>query len=274
MKIMSYIASLGILIIFAQNVIAVETNTTPIQYDSFTEIAGKNIADSQAENWSNDARLIRITIPNSTLVNNQGKIEYYTSEYSYLYRSNDRYLDVLINFTEYEKGSARTKEFSREDAKKYGLSDKKPLSDTWKVVSWNAFKIASNSYNMSYDRGDIISRMYFEAAEIDNTIVPVWNVSIRDGITGLDTSYTINANTADIVYLNSINEPIKIDEITPSGTNPPSVTSTSPIEENSSVISSLMNFFFSFFGILASLATILSAYIAYLAYRDIKHKQK
>ena len=159
-KILLSIITLCICGICIQSATAIEYNTTTNEYKYFAEIAGRDIATHQAKNWSDDAQLIRITVPNSTLVEREGKLDFYSTEFSYIYRSSDKYFDVLINLDEYEKGSSRTEEISRKDAEKLGFNKKTPLSD-WKVTNQNAFNIALNSYNTlnSYKRCLLIEEM-------------------------------------------------------------------------------------------------------------------
>jgi hypothetical protein len=181
--------------------LAVETDSTPSgeTYTYFTGLAGKDIADSEAKNWSYDAKLIRICIPKALIVKNSyGNLEYYTTEYSYIYESDNNYFKVLINVEEYENCTARTTEINKEVAEKLEIDNKKPLDD-WKVISWNAFKIASNAYNMSLERGDTLGQLYFETTDIKGVTTPVWYISIKNGTTGINTDYMINANTGDII---------------------------------------------------------------------------
>lgn len=190
-------------------VLAVETDSTPSgeTYTSFTGLAGKDIADREVKNWSYDAKLIRICIPKSQIVEySPGNLEYYTTEYSYIYRSDNNYFKVLINIEEYENGTARTIEINKEDAEKLEIDNKKPLDD-WKVVGWNAFKIVSKAYNMSLERGDSLGQLYFETTDIKGVTTPVWYISIKNGTTGINTDYVINANTGEILDGNSVPPP-------------------------------------------------------------------
>ena len=216
MKILLVVTTLFIFFICVQNATASEMNTTTTEYKYFTEIAGRNIAEDQAKNWSNDAELIRITVPNSTIVENGATIDYCATEFCYIYKSGNKYFDVLINSEEYEKGTSRTEEMSRVKAEQLGFNGKIPLVD-WNVTSQSAFKIVLNSYNnMSLDSGDVIGRIYLETAEINGANIPVWYISIKDGITGLDTNYTINADSGDILIPTSTNKTTKV--VLPSGT--------------------------------------------------------
>lgn len=187
-------------------VLAVETDSISSgeTYTSFTGLAGKYIADREAKNWSYDAKLIRICIPKSQMVEySPDNLEYYTTEYSYIYESDNNYFNVLINIEEYENGTARTIEISKEDAEKLEINNKKPLDD-WKVISWNAFKIASNAHNMSLERGDTLGQLYFETTDIKGVTTPVWYISIKNGTTGINTDYMINANTGEIIATDGV----------------------------------------------------------------------
>ena len=59
---------------------------------------------------------------------------------------------------------------------------------------------------MSLNRGDVIDCIYLETAEINETTIPVWNIYIKSGMTGMSTNYSINAETGDILYPKSNNE--------------------------------------------------------------------
>ena len=78
------------------------------------------------------------------------------------------------------------------------MDNKKQLDD-WNVVSWNAFKIASNAYHMSLERGDTLGQLYFETTDIKGVTTPVWYISIKNETTGINTDYMINANTGNII---------------------------------------------------------------------------
>ena len=69
---------------FVHTVTAVEENTSTYTYMWFSDI-GKNIADSQAKNWNSSAELIRVIPTNYTDTYNENKIDYYTTEFCYIY---------------------------------------------------------------------------------------------------------------------------------------------------------------------------------------------
>ena len=43
-----------------------------------------------------------------------------------------------------------------------------------------------------------------ENSEINGSNIPVWYLSIKNGTTGLDTNYTVNADTCEILFPSSI----------------------------------------------------------------------
>ena len=153
---------------FVHTVTAVEENTSTYTYMWFSDI-GKNIADSQAKNWNSSAELIRVIPTNYTDTYNENKIDYYTTEFCYIYRSGNKYIHVLINYNEFRNGTVRTEEMSTEDAEKLGLDKKIPLV-SWKVACRNALKVISNY--ISLDQGDFITAHYWRILRLMVQIYP------------------------------------------------------------------------------------------------------
>jgi len=171
--------------------LAQESSSTYQEITWVTEIAGKDTADRIAQNWSYNAELILIWNSKGALWQKNRTFRVVTTEWAYMYRSDDKYLRVRVDVN----NTARSEELSKEEV---GEQDKvSPLVD-WRVDSQYALGIVFKDYGIDFERGDDIGtfRLYME--EVYGT-TPVWHISIIDGITRMPTLYRIDALTGEIL---------------------------------------------------------------------------
>jgi hypothetical protein len=77
------------------------------QITMITEFAGINIADQEAENWSYDAGLVQILIAETVIYETSaGNLKMIPSGWTYIYRSDGRYLEIVVNVTDYDNDTA------------------------------------------------------------------------------------------------------------------------------------------------------------------------
>jgi len=177
-----------------------ERETITGEWRTITELAGIGIADQKAKNWDPDAKLIKIAIWKAQYIPEFEVIS--TIGWQYFYRSGNKYLQVLIDVDDYDKNdTAKIREWSKEEAVELGLENLKPLSELWNVVSIYAIKIASDAYGISLKRGDYIGYLYLCMRDVKRVAIPMWHLSIVNGVTGAKTNYMINANTGSIIHV-------------------------------------------------------------------------
>lgn len=166
-------------------------------FTSITEIAGLRIADRMAKNWSDSARLIDIGISESTEYCSNDECDLYFTGWGYIYESNDKYIMVKVNLSDYDIDTGRISEINQTSA--WNFRFKQPLKRDWTLTAIDALNALSNNVNYSEKRGDIIITLFLDMGEFDNQIVPLWHVSIQIKGTNEVRSYLINAKNGEII---------------------------------------------------------------------------
>jgi PKD repeat protein len=173
------------------------------QITMITEFAGINIADQEAENWSYDAGLVQILIAETVIYETSaGNLKMIPSGWTYIYRSDGRYLEIVVNVTDYDNDTAgRIREITPTGQRLEELKNKTPLpSDrNWKITGNAAMDVAFDSYSISLEKDDSLSWLSLDMEDVGGASTPVWHVSISNGLTSIVTEYLINAIDATII---------------------------------------------------------------------------
>jgi len=199
-------------------------------YTSITEIGGLSIANQEAEAWNSNAELIMVSISAYTILHfKDGGAEQITTAWAYTYRGDSKYLRIVVDTESYEMQLAQsTEKISEEEARQFELLDKSPLED-WQVISWNALEVVSLDYDMSLEKGDRVLDWYLCMTEWNEVNRPVWHISITDGITGIKTSYMVDATNGDILEIQGPRGGTS--QESPKTTPPESTPSTPPADD-------------------------------------------
>lgn len=165
-------------------------------FSSITEIAGLDIADSIAKNWSDGAKLVQIGLAESTKHCANDVCRLLFTGWSYIYESNGMYVSIIVNLSDYEANSGRLGEIDQISA--WPFKYKQPLSREWAVTINDALKALSSNGHFSEQRGDYMSALYLDMGDLNSRITPLWHISIGKEDTNEVTSYLIDAKNGEI----------------------------------------------------------------------------
>lgn len=181
---------------FAERMTIMPTST------SITEFAGIEVADQLAMNWSEDAELIQIGLNKAVKNCINGKCEFSITGWGYVYSSNEEYISISMNISQWENNTASLEELP--DNATWNLRHKKPFDTdrSWNIASSNALDILEENYDLSFNRDDLIATMYLDMGDLNNAFKPIWHIAVQNGSTNELNSYKIDADTGDVFIEN------------------------------------------------------------------------
>jgi hypothetical protein len=197
------ISALGCMLVLMLPVITLEKGTNVALGEAtreITEFAGLYIADEAAKNWNPDAELVEIDGWMTVLREYQdGTFELVLTGWQYYYRAGGEYLKVSMDVDSYDRGTvSSTEEPTQTEIQFIERVGVGPLTE-WYVSGPNAVDIASADYDWSLENGDDLSALYLLMPDTGADSIPVWYISIKDGSSGVETDYLVDAKMGVII---------------------------------------------------------------------------